>query len=271
LKKTADILDPDDGVTVIGHVYPPEGRYYVSVKADILEVTVVRIAHYLQQFSVDSSTVMAAWGFLEDVLSLAEPHGVAAAPGSEGMIEAWMRRGIEGWNMVNWVPLTVANPLDLNAAIYDDWRKFIAGEFTGQIFDFMLVFKAPIETVTPVARFFQYTIDVPERTVRLDNVSLPIGVPVIVTFDPPFYAVPAVGITIKALTAADAYTQSAVTVSGFTITMTNRTAIVDIAAEGWGRSQIAMDLGKLKKLPPPTTRLGRNRSNKQLSRWRVTA
>ena len=122
---------------------------------------------------------------------------------------------------------------------WSDWQAFSVSDITARAFEFRLVLSSTDTNVTPVVSALSATIDMQDRTTSGSDITFT-GTTNI-TFDDPFAATPAIGLSLADLTNGDRYTITNKTRTGFTInTFTGGSAstnavTLDYVAKGYGK------------------------------------
>ena len=122
---------------------------------------------------------------------------------------------------------------------WSDWQAFSVSDITARAFEFRLVLSSTDTNVTPVVSALSATIDMQDRTTSGSDITFT-GTTNI-TFDDPFAATPAIGLSLANLTDGDRYTITNKTRTGFTInTFTGGSAstnavTLDYVAKGYGK------------------------------------
>ena len=122
---------------------------------------------------------------------------------------------------------------------WSDWQAFSVSDITARAFEFRLVLSSTDTNVTPVVSALSATIDMQDRTTSGSDITFT-GTTNI-TFDDPFAATPAIGLSLANLTNGDRYTITNKTRTGFTInTFTGGSAstnavTLDYVAKGYGK------------------------------------
>ena len=122
---------------------------------------------------------------------------------------------------------------------WSDWQAFSVSDITARAFEFRLVLSSTDTNVTPIVSALSATVDMQDRTTSGSDITFT-GTTNI-TFDDPFAATPAIGLSLADLTNGDRYTITNKTRTGFTInTFTGGSAstnevTLDYVAKGYGK------------------------------------
>lgn len=119
------------------------------------------------------------------------------------------------------------------------WKPFVVGEYPARGFQFRLDLDTDDDTHNLYVSALALTIDMPDRVSHQAGVTSGSGVHT-VTYDYPFYAVPAVSISAFNLSSGDYWTITNSTVSGFDIQFKNASGTgvsrnFDVIAKGYGK------------------------------------
>ncbi len=133
--------------------------------------------------------------------------------------------------------LYVATSLD--GMTYDVWKPFFVGDYAARFFKFKLVMSSYNVAHNILIKELSVTIDMPDRVFTFSGLISGVGA-YTVTYDEPFNAVPAVGITAHNLNSGDFWTISSNTRSGFDILFKDSgsspvSRTFDVFAKGYGR------------------------------------
>lgn len=102
---------------------------------------------------------------------------------------------------------------------WSDWSDFVAGDLTARAFRARLVFMGSPPNITPVLTHIKVILDMKDRVVGFEA-SVGTGGATI-TFDPDFFIVPEIGISVSDGQEGDSYVITSKTASGFNIAFTN--------------------------------------------------
>lgn len=122
---------------------------------------------------------------------------------------------------------------------WTDWSNLVVGDYTARAFQFRILLFSFALNVQPVVNDATITIDMPDRTESDNNVSVTSS-GITITFDPPFKATPAVGITGQNLSSADRWVYTTLpSATGFAgkwedLTGTAVARTMDWIADGYG-------------------------------------
>ncbi|MGY2258105.1 host specificity protein J [Pseudomonas sp. SDO55104_S430] len=113
---------------------------------------------------------------------------------------------------------------DVSPAVWSAWKPFVVGDYRARVFDFQLR-----GTVAQVSNWIDVTklevvIDMPDRIESGNDIPVPIG-GLVITYNPPFNASPAVSLTAQSLAAGDYLDVSAKTATGFTVRIRNSSGV----------------------------------------------
>lgn len=139
-----------------------------------------------------------------------------------GNIEGLFSVGIE-------LAMTDDDPLGVDPA-WTDWRSFLVGDYTARAYKFRLLMSGTYPNVTPVVQSVEITIDMPDRIIGFEATVLTTGVRIV--FDPPFFAIPEIGISVIDGQEGDKYTITSKDESGFNIAFTNGGSPVERVISG---------------------------------------
>ncbi len=171
-----------------------EGYFYPSEVVNLASVQTVRCGMASQWFGIDSE---ALWN---DILDF------DIQPTFDDLVDGV---GVEAQISVSDDNIT-----------WSDWVAFIAGDYTGQYFKYRLHLTSSIATQYPVVDQFLVTLDMADRAMRGQGVSIAAGGTAI-TFPQEYMDIPIVRATINAASSGDTIKMSAVSVTGFTIQILN--------------------------------------------------
>jgi len=175
-----------------------EGYYTFDNTIDLDGVYTVRLYADMATSSADISTDLYDLTDLYDVLDLyASQEGVCGVD-LEMRFTADDRDGTPAWS---------------------EWQKVLVGDYTARAFQFRAVLWTTVGTVTPILTAITVYLDMADRVHPFDA-SVEIGGSA-VSFTPPFFTVPSVGIAVANGQAGDAYTITGLARTGFTIAFTN--------------------------------------------------
>lgn len=102
---------------------------------------------------------------------------------------------------------------------WSDWSDFVAGDLTTRAFKSRLVFVGSPPFITPVLTHIKVTLDMKDRVVGFEA-SVGTGGATI-TFDPNFFVVPEIGISVSDGQEGDSYVITSKSAGGFNIAFTN--------------------------------------------------
>ena len=125
------------------------------------------------------------------------------------------------------------------APVWGSWRRFIVGDYTARAFQFRIRLKGTQPSITPIVTAVSVEIDMPDRVIGF-NATIPVGGGT-VAFDPAFYVVPEIGLSVNDGQEGDKYTISAKDEAGFTIAFTNAGNGVERTISGIARAYGALE------------------------------
>lgn len=191
------------------------------------------ISGVLQLTSIDT---IGDWGSLGEVWSLAYGHGVrsegtyifqnvfdlgsvftsrvGAAISASGnnilnTIGSWLTldnvETLGGADPTLWdvqVMLRTTNDDPGGTPVWSEWKNLVIGDYTARAFQFAVKLISKAINITPVVSDVSITIDMPDRTDAANGVLVSTS-GITVTYNPPFRATPAVGITGQNLQTGD--------------------------------------------------------------------
>lgn len=197
-----------------------EGIYYFDETVDLHDVLTANLKAFVQ---VD------AIGIADDIDSRSSP------------IDEW--RDFDG----AWVDTVNAeiqfrstndDPEDVDAD-WSVWKRFFVGEYTARAYQFRLIATSTNKDHTIVIKTLSISVDVPDRTINLNDLESDLLGSSIV-FEAPFFETPAIGITILNQQKGDYPDVSNKTKFGFDITIRDENGIAvvrdfDVLVKGFGR------------------------------------
>jgi hypothetical protein len=123
---------------------------------------------------------------------------------------------------------------------WSEWQRVLVGDYTARAFQFRARLWTVVETLTPILEAIDIYIDMADRVHPFDQ-AVEIG-GTAVSFDPPFFAAPSVGISVANGAEGDGYTITGLTRTGFTIAFTNGSSgvarTISGVARGYGEEDI---------------------------------
>lgn len=123
--------------------------------------------------------------------------------------------------------------------VWSEWKRFFQGDYTCRAYQFKLVATSQSQSHNIAITDLSVVIDMPDRVEAFNNIASGTST-YTVTFEKPFKAVPAVGITANSLNSGDYFVLSNKTRTGFDIVFknsggTNISRTFDVLARGYGR------------------------------------
>jgi hypothetical protein len=148
--------------------------------------------------------------------------------------------------MSQWIPLSnpIADPISGGSIGWSEWRPIEVGDVTGRLIGLRIKLESFAPSVKAVVTDALVEIDAPDRTLKGQNLSVPVA-GVRVDFITPFMFKPTVVITIDNAVTNLRYQVSAVDKFGFTVNLYNiasgaaASGVVDWAALGAGKIRTA--------------------------------
>ena len=123
---------------------------------------------------------------------------------------------------------------------YTDYRSYILGDYKARYFKLRAKLTTDTFTSAPSIHTLSATVDMPDRTDALGNISSgTAGGGKVITYSPAFKSVQALGISSDNLSTGDYYTITSKSATGFTVTFRNSSGTVidrtfDYVAKGYG-------------------------------------
>lgn len=222
--------------------YYTEGFYYYESLLDLGEIYTVRLTSQIQAEGYTLGDFMYTWDTLADVLAL------ASAGYADWDVET-QYRSTESFNVIaDWDTLDEVETMTAgDEDEFTPWRKFIAGDATGRIFQFRLRLLSYKADVSP--RVFDANIraDMPDRLESFDNLAANNTTGYIVTYSPSFKGpntTPNVQISLEDAESGDYWSFTSKTLDGFQIKFYDKTdtqvaRTFDAVAKGFGRKATA--------------------------------
>lgn len=144
--------------------------------------------------------------------------------GQRSLISAWI--GISGVNVSDvgaslFVRTTNDNPL--GSPVWSEWQPFYVGDWTARAFQFKAELSSQSQTHNVLIKSLAVTVDMPDRDQFGEDITSGTSV-YAVTYNLPFMASPALGITAQNMQTGDYYTISSKTNTGFSIQFFNMAA-----------------------------------------------
>ena len=223
--KTEVVLDGTlNGIrldTDVGGDVEPEGTYEFANSVDLGQVYTSRVTPKVELTGVDLENNFLAFA---DLLNVANIFG--AEPGEFDTI----------------IELRHTNDDPAGSPTWSDWEQLLVGDFTARAFEFRARLFSNATTVTPLITKLAVEVDMPDRVLSDDNVSVGAS-GLAVTFSPAFKEIPAIGVTPRNLASGDYWTITSISRSGFTVqffdnTDTGVARTMDWIAKGFGREVV---------------------------------
>lgn len=119
------------------------------------------------------------------------------------------------------------------------WKRFFVGEYTARAYQFRVIATSTNKDHTIVIKTLSISVDVDDRTINLSELISDLSGSSI-QFEAPFYALPAIGVTIMNQLPGEYADITNRTVNGFDITIRNAEGtpvqrVFDVLAKGYGR------------------------------------
>lgn len=200
---------------VAGSQYYAEGYYYYENHLDLGEIYSVRLQSLIEAEGFTFGDLMSNWVTLDTVVAMSNTRS------SEWDVETQVRYTNQYNVMSEWADLDSIDPIsEGNQDIWNDWRKFTIGDYTGRIFQFRLKLISNAPSVTP--RVFEGKIksDMPDRIDSYNNIVSGVGAYTL-TYTIPFKGpgtTPAIQITQDDAEGGDYFKITNKTLNGFDIT-----------------------------------------------------
>lgn len=151
-------------------------------------------------------------------------------------VEDWFAAGSGSWAVDLQARTTVDDPG--GSPVWSDWLPLLIGDLTFRAAQFRAVLRSFAENITPLITELAVTIDMPDRTVKQINATIPVtGYRLVI--DPPMKEAPLVSFTPRDFATGDYFLITAVDETGFTVTCYDSTDAAierhgDPEAKGWG-------------------------------------
>ncbi len=229
------------GIAVPGGVltqeYYSEGYYYYHDLLDLGDIFTVRLQSKIQAEGYTLEDIMSNWVTLNSV------NFMSNARTSEWDVETQYRTTDVLNVMANWTSMASVNPISGGSDdVYTPWRKIIAGDATGRIFQFRLKLTSQKTSVTPKVVDGNIVADMPDRVDSYNNIAAP-NTGYALSYTPPFKGpgtTPNVQITMENGVAGDYWVFNSKTLNGFNITFYNSSNVAvartfDAVVKGYGR------------------------------------
>lgn len=195
----------------------PSGIYYFTETVDLGDVYTTRLSASIVASGVSTTTDVFA---LADFFAPADFFGVNASQ----------------WDVTVEQRTTLNDPS--GSPTWSPWSPLVIGDVTARGFQFRAVLSSTQANITPVVTALSVTIDMPDRIVAENDLTVTTSGRSIV-FAPAFRRLQGLGIAAENMATGDYYTLSAKSETGFTIQFFNssNTAIsrrFDYVAKGYG-------------------------------------
>lgn len=214
----------DSGKLVLvqsGGDFVSPGVYDPLTKLDLGDVYLCRINPTLDAIGNKTDNTLSVWSSLTEQSTLSGT--------SNGQ-----------WDVNFEVRFTPDDPNGVSP-VWTEWQPASVGDFLFRGLQWRLTLISLDLKLTPEVTEAKLVIDMPDRVVAENNVSIP-SLGTTITFDPPFKVLDGVSVAMQGLLATDTYVISDKTVNGFTIqcfasggSPTNRGSF-DYVAKGYGRA-----------------------------------
>lgn len=214
----------------------PLGYYEGAEVLDLGAICEVRVSSKIKGYGKDRNDVMATW------IPLASISAMANATADEWNLRLEYQVASNASFMVNWQPLSspAASPIAQGAGAWSAWRPIEVSDVTGRFFKFRMRLESFNVDVKAVMTDGRIEIDAPDRTLKEQNVSVPLA-GLHITFAEPFMFRPSLAITIDNAIDALGYRTSNIDKFGFdielfdTATQDPAAGVIDWAALGNGK------------------------------------
>ena len=220
-----------------GPTYFPSGEYLYQGQLDLGDIFTVRLQALIDAQGYSANDLMANWPTLASVAAL------NSAGSSDWDVQAYYRSTDQHNIIADWPDLSsIASLSEGVSTIWTPWRKFTAGDFTGQIFQFKLVLESFKPNVTPRVIDAVIRSDMPDRIDNYDNLTSSASAAYSVTYDPEFKGpgtTPNTQITQDDAEQGDYFKITNKTLSGFDIEFFDKNDVrvsrqFDVAVKGFG-------------------------------------
>lgn len=226
MTESAEEITTEDGVSITEETpteinnFKPFGSYYFLTNCDLGTAYTSRISAQLDVGAENAAYLLQDWTSLSEVASL------SGADSSNWKVSLVLR-------------YTSDDPEDPGAT-WSSWSELLIGDYDARAYEFGILLYSYQSNVTPVINDITVTIDMPDRTIGAESVSIS-DAGTAILFDGAFADIPAVGITGKNLSSGDKLEYvSGPSASGFTILFRNSSGAavartIDWIAHGYGR------------------------------------
>jgi sulfur carrier protein ThiS len=190
-----------------------DGYYYFNDILDLGEIFTVRLTSKIIAEAISYQDLMVNWPNLNDVPAL------STSGADDWDSELQYQAMVDFVPISDWVSLSSIPVIGDGEGEATDWRKFLAGDATGQQFRFRLKLTSYNPSVTPRVTSAQVLVEMQTRTLNLQGLTAPAS-PLAVNYPEAFYgpgSSPNVQITINNGQSGDYYQFSSRTLTGFTI------------------------------------------------------
>lgn len=196
----------------------PSGVYTFANRFDLGDVFTCRLAALMEIEGVDLTDTMSTWPTLASQRTLGGANE-------------------DAWRSQLQVRTTKDDPA--GSPTWSDWSNFVVGDYTMRAAEFRLLLWSDLGTVTPSVSSLKVTLDMLDRILSDNDVSVGTG-GLTITYDGAFRVPPTVGISAQGLQTGDYYTLTAKSETGFTIRFFNASNVgvartFDWIAKGYGR------------------------------------
>lgn len=214
----------------------PLGYYEGAEVIDLGAVCEVRVSSKIKGYGKDRNDVMATW------IPLASISAMANATADEWNLRLEYQVASTASFMVNWQPLSspAASPIAQGAGAWSAWRPIEVSDVTGRFIKFRMRVESFSVDVKAVMTDGRIEIDAPDRTLKEQNVAVPLA-GLHITFAEAFMFRPSLAITIDNAIDALGYRTSNIDKFGFdielfdTATQDPAAGVIDWAALGNGK------------------------------------
>jgi len=155
-------------------------------------------------------------------------------------VDDFFLAGSENWDSQLQIRFTEDDPSS-SPVEWSDWSDFVLGDYTARAFQFRIVLSATEFGVTPVVSQLRVTIDMPDRVVADEDLTVTVS-GLSVAFTPAFRALKGLAISGQGLQTGDYYVITNKTNEGFDVAWYNSSDVavertMDYVAAGYGKIQ----------------------------------